>query len=105
MQSVFSSEIKLFYGRIQLSPENTGKVVLPACVLHSSFRNDLSVEDCEIENTDAPSHFSNVTTFRRSGGSASEESMHVRKKYRLYFENVGSVPRQLVAIRGRAVLR
>jgi len=31
--------------------------------------------------------------------------MRIRKKYRLYFENVGSFPRQLAAIRrGRAVL-
>jgi len=57
-----------------------------------------------IENTDTLSQFSYVTTFRRSCGSASEESMIVRKKYRQYFENVGSDPWQLEAIRrGRAV--
>jgi len=74
-------------------------VVLAACVLHSYLRNDVSVEDCVIANTDAPSQFSYVTTFRRFGGSASEEAMRVRKKYRQNFENVGSIPRQLEAIR------
>ena len=44
-----------------------------------------------IENTDTLSQLSYVTTFRRSGGSASEEAMRVREKYRQYFENVGSV--------------
>jgi len=51
---------------------------LAACVLHSYIRNDVSVEDCVIENTDAPSQFSYVTTFGRSGGTASEEAMRVR---------------------------
>jgi hypothetical protein len=55
-----------------------------------------------IENTDAPSQFSYVTTFRRSGGSASEEAMSVREKYHQCFANVGSVPWQLET-RGRAV--
>jgi len=49
------------------------------------------VEECVVENTDALSQFSYVTTFRRSGGSASEEAMRVREKYRQYFEKVGSV--------------
>jgi hypothetical protein len=75
----------LFYGRIQLSPENADKVVLAACVLHHYLRNYVSVENCVVENTDALSQFSYVTTFRRSGGSASEEDMHVGEKYRLYF--------------------
>jgi len=76
---------------------------LAVCVLHSYLRNDVIVEDCVIENTDAVSQFSYIT-FRRSGGSASEEAMSVRKKYRQYFENVVSVPWQLEAIRrGRAV--
>ena len=41
-----------------------------------------------IENTDAVSQSSYVKTFRRSGGSASEEAPRVREKY---FENVGSI--------------
>jgi hypothetical protein len=62
------------------------------------------MEDCVTENTDAPSQFSYVTTFRSSVGSASEEVMRVREKYRQYFANVGSVPWQLETIRrGRAV--
>jgi hypothetical protein len=72
--------------------------------LHIYLRNDVSVEDCVIENADAPSQFSYVTTYRRSGGSASEEAMSVREKYRQYFENIGPVPWQLEVIRrGRAV--
>ena len=87
-----------------MSPENADKVVLAACVLHSYLSNDVSVEDCVIENTEAPSQFSYVKTFRSSGGSASEEAMSVREKYRQYFANVGSVPWQLETIRiGRAV--
>jgi hypothetical protein len=82
-----------------LSPENADKVVLAACILHSYLRNDVSMEDCVIENTDAPPQFSYVTTFRRFGGSASEEAMRVREKYRQYFANVGSVPWQLETIR------
>jgi hypothetical protein len=62
------------------------------------------VQDCTTENADAPSQFSYVTTFRSTGGSANEEAMSVRDKYRQYFENVGSVRWQLeVVIRGRAV--
>jgi hypothetical protein len=62
------------------------------------------MEDCVIENTDAPSQFSYVTTFHRSGGSASEEAMSVREMYRQYFANVGSVLWKLEKIRkGRAV--
>ena len=81
-----------------------GSETLAVCVLHNYLRNDVSVEDCVIENTDAPSQFSHVTAFRRSGGSASEEAMSVREKYRQYFANVGSVPWQLETIRrGRAV--
>jgi len=54
--------------------------------------------------TDALSQFSYITTFHHSGGSASEEAMREREKYPQYFENVGSVPWQLEAIRGgRAV--
>jgi hypothetical protein len=45
----------LFYSRIQLSPENEDEVVLAAFVLHNYLRNDVSVEDCVIENADAPS--------------------------------------------------
>jgi hypothetical protein len=71
---------------------------LAAWVLHSYLRNDVSVEDCEIENTDVPSQLSYVTTFRHSGGSASEEAMSVMEKCRQYFENVGSVPWQMEAI-------
>ena len=72
--------------------------------MHSYLRNDVRVEDYVFENTDAPSQFSYVTTFRRSGGSASEEAMSVREKYRQYFANVGSVPWQLETIRrGRAL--
>ena len=65
--SILSQKVRLFYGRIQLSSENTEKVVLVACVLHSYLRNDASVQDCVIENTVAPSQFSYVTTFHRSG--------------------------------------
>ena len=98
---ILTLKFRLFYGRIQLSSENAEKVVLAVCVLHSYLRNDVSVDDCVTENTDAPSY---VTTFRRSGVSVSEEAMSVRKKYRPYFENVGSFPWQLEAIRrGRAV--
>jgi len=87
-----------------LSPENADKVVLAACVLHNYLRNYVSVEDCVIENTDAPSQFSYVTTFRRCSGGASEEAMSVREKYRHYFANVRSAPWQLETIRrGRAV--
>ena len=49
------------------------------------------MEDRVIENTDALSQFSYVRTFRRSGGSASEEAMRAREKHRHYVENVGSV--------------
>jgi hypothetical protein len=56
-----------------------------------------------IEKTDAPSQFSYVTTFRCSDGSASEEAMSVRERYRQYFENVGLVPWQPETVRrGRA---
>jgi len=51
----------------------------------------MSVWKTVIENTDALSQLSYVTTIRRSGGSASEEAMRVREKYQKYFENVGSV--------------
>ena len=68
---ILTQKFRLFYGRIQLSPENADKVVLAACGLHHYLRNDVIVEDCVIENTDALSQFSYVTTFRRSGGSAS----------------------------------
>jgi len=97
--SILSRKFRLFYGQIQLSPENAGKVVLAACVFHSYLRNDISVKDCVTANTDTPSQFSYVTTFRRFGGSATEEAMRVRKKYRQNFENAESVPRQLEAIR------
>ena len=75
---ILPQKFRLFYGRIQLSSENAYKVVLAACVLHRYLRNDVTVEDCVVENTDALSQFSYVTTFRRSGGSASEEVMRVR---------------------------
>jgi hypothetical protein len=95
---ILTQKFRLFYGRIQLSPENADKVVFAACVLHSYLRNDASLEDCVIENRYS------VTTFHRSVGSASEEAMSVREKYRQYFANVGSVPWQLETIRrGRAV--
>jgi len=101
---ILTQKFRLFYGRIQLSRENADKVVLAACVLHSYLRNYVSVEDCVIENTDAPSQFSYVTTFCRSGGSASEEAICVRETHHQYFANVGSVPWQLETIRrGRAV--
>ena len=47
------------------------KIILALCVLHNYLRNDVNVEDCVIENTDILSQFSYVTSFRRSGGSAS----------------------------------
>jgi hypothetical protein len=101
---ILTQKFRLFYKRIQLSLENADKVVLAACVLHNYLRDDVSMEDCVIENTDAPSQFSYVTTFRRSGRSASEEAMRVREKCHQYFANVGSVPWQLETIRrGRAV--
>jgi len=77
---ILIQKFRLFYVRIQLSPENADKVVLAACVLHNYSRNDVNVEDYVIENTDALSRFSYVTTFRRSVGSASEEAMRVRGK-------------------------
>ena len=43
--SLLTEKRRLFYGRIQLSPENTETVFLAACVLHSYLRNDASVED------------------------------------------------------------
>jgi hypothetical protein len=88
---ILTQKFRLFYSRIQLTPENADKVVLAACVLHNYLRNYVSVEDCVIENTDTPSQFSYVTTFRRSGGSAGEEAMSVREKYRHYFANVISL--------------
>jgi hypothetical protein len=88
---IISQKFRLFYGRTQLSPENADKVVLAACVLHCYLRNDVNVEDCVIENTDALSQFQYVTAFRRSGGSASEKTMRVREKYRQYFKNVGLI--------------
>jgi hypothetical protein len=80
MLSVSHSEIGLFYDRIQLSPENAGEVVLAVCVSHNYLRNYVSVENCVIENTDAPSQFSYVTTFHHS--FASEEAISVRENYR-----------------------
>ena len=88
---IFTQKFRLFYGRIQLNPENADKVVFVAC-LHSYLRNVASVEDCVLENTDPPSQLSYVKTLRRSGGSASEEAMSVREKYGQCFENVGPVP-------------
>jgi len=41
----------------------------------------MSVCKTVIANTEGPSQFSYVTTFRRFGGSASEEAMRVRKMY------------------------
>jgi hypothetical protein len=108
MFSVFSlRNLGYFLSELKLSPENVDKAVFIACVFHNYFRNDVSVGDCVIENTDAPSQFSYVTTFRRSSRSASEEAMSVREKYpqyfERYFENVGSDPWQPEAIRkGRA---
>jgi hypothetical protein len=58
MLSVFTQKFRLFYGRIQLIPENADKVFLAACVLHNYLRNDVNVENCVIENTDALSQFS-----------------------------------------------
>ena len=57
-----------------------------------------------IANTDASSRCSYLTTFRRFGGSASEEATRVRKKYLQNFENVGSVARHLEAIRRGGVV-
>jgi hypothetical protein len=101
---ILIQKVRLFYDRIQLSPENADKVVLAASVLHSYLRNYVSVEDCVIENH-PPSQFSHVTTFRRSRESAIEEAMSVREKYRQYFANVGSVPSQLETIRRGRVLQ
>jgi hypothetical protein len=89
--------------KFKLSPEKEDKVVLAACVLHNYLGNDINVDDCMIENTDTLSQFSSITTFRHSGGNASEEAMRVRDKYQQYLENVGLVPWQLEAIRRRAV--
>jgi len=88
---VLTQKFRLFYGRIQMSPENADKVVLPACILHIYLGNYVNVEDRVIGNTDALSQFSYVKTFRRSGGSASEEAVRAREKYRHCFENVWSV--------------
>ena len=46
---VLTQKVGLFYGRTQLSPENAGKVALPACILHSYLGNDVNVEDRVIE--------------------------------------------------------
>jgi len=96
---ILTQKFRIFYGRIQLSPENTDKVIMAACALHNYLRNDRSVEGFEIGNTDPTvlSHY--FTTFRRLGGNPSEEATSVREKYRDYFENVGAVPWQLEAIR------
>jgi len=100
MLSVFSlKNLVLFMAEFNWVLNTADKVVLAACVLHSYLSNDVSVEDCVIDNKHAPSQFSYVTTFCCSGGSASEEVTRVREKYRQYFEYVGSVPRQLEAIR------
>jgi hypothetical protein len=72
--------------------ETQKKVVLADSVVHSYLRNDTSVEDCVIENTDAPSQFPYATIIRRSGWSVSEEATSVRKKCRQYFENIRSIP-------------
>jgi hypothetical protein len=72
---------------------------MAACVLHNYLRNDRSVDCFEIENNDPTVQSHYFTTFRRLGGNASEEATNVREKYRDYFENVGSVPWQLEAIR------
>ena len=63
---VLTQKFGLFYGPIQLSPENADKVVLAACVLHSYLRNDVSVEDCVIDNTDFVSVLlrHNISPFR-----------------------------------------
>jgi hypothetical protein len=99
-----TQQFRSYYGRIQLSPENADKVVLAACVLHNYLRNCVCVQNCVFENTDVPPQFAYVTTFRRSDGSASEEAVSMREKYRQFFENVGLVRWQLEAIRrGRAV--
>jgi len=37
--SILTQKFRLFYGRIQLSPENTEKAALAACVLRSYLRN------------------------------------------------------------------
>jgi hypothetical protein len=100
---ILPQKYRLLYDQIQLSPENADKVVLAAWGLHNFFRN-VSVEDCVIENTDAALQLSCARRFRRCGGSASEEAMSVRKNYRQYFENIGSLPWQLEAIRrGKAI--
>ena len=45
-----TQKFSLFYGRIQLSPENADKVVLAACGLHHYLGNYVNVEDCVIED-------------------------------------------------------
>jgi len=52
MLGILTQKFRLFFGRMQPSPENADKVALAACVLHSYSRNDAIVEDCVIENTD-----------------------------------------------------
>ena len=46
---VLTQKFRLFYGRIQLSPENVEKVALPACILHNYLGNDVIMEDLVIE--------------------------------------------------------
>jgi hypothetical protein len=87
--SILTQKFRLLYGRIQLSPENAEKIVLAACVSHSYLRNYVIMEGCVIENSDVPSQFSYVTTFHRSGGSASGEALRVRKKYRQWLKMLG----------------
>jgi hypothetical protein len=79
--SILTQNFRLFYSQFQLSPDNADKAVLAACVLHSYLRHDVSVEECVIENANAPSQFSYVITFRCSGVGASEEATHVSSKY------------------------
>jgi len=51
---ILNQKFRFFYDRIQLRSENADKVVLAACVLHSYLSNDVSLEDCVMDNTDAP---------------------------------------------------
>ena len=95
--SILNQKFRLFYDRIQLSPENAEKVVLAACVLQLLKKLCQCGRMCECKHRRSITALlcHNISPFR---WSASEEAMRVRKKYRHNLENAGSVYRQLETI-------
>jgi len=68
------------------------KIILKRCGSCSDFASLTLAFALQLrKSTEKPQSVPYVTTFRRSGGSASEEAMRAREKHRHYFENVGSV--------------